>query len=86
MDDENILLNLEELVEKLTLELRYEKGDFVGGLYRYNNKEQIIINKDLNTKQKINVLANELKVKVNIENLYLVPALREVIEHASSLA
>ncbi|MFQ5824211.1 MAG: hypothetical protein ACE5JB_09170 [bacterium] len=85
MTDEDILLELERLVAELSIEVRYEKGDFMGGLCRYREKEQMIINKELNIRQKINVLAKELRVKLDLENLYIVPALREVMENASNL-
>ncbi len=86
MNDDDLLFNLEELVVKSTICLRYEMGDFKGGLYRYNQKEQFLINKDLSVKQKINILAFELKKKLDFDDLYLVPALREVIENASGMA
>jgi hypothetical protein len=85
MSDEELLQGLESLVTEHSLEVRYEKGDFLGGLYRYKNEEQIVINKDLPIKQKIKILANELNTKLDLESLYLVPALREVIENASRL-
>lgn len=85
MTDEDILQGLERLMAELSIEVRYENGDFMGGLYRYRNIEQIIINKELNTRQKINVFARELRAKLDLENLYIVPALREVIENASNL-
>lgn len=85
MSDEELLQRLENLVTEHSLEIRYEKGDFWGGLYRYKNEERIVINKDLPIKQKIKILANELNVKLDLESMYLVPALREVIESASHL-
>jgi hypothetical protein len=85
MNDETLLSSLEELLTKLAIELRYEKGDFVGGLYRYNNSEQMILNKDLSLANKINILASELREKIDFDNLYMVPALREVIENAGRM-
>jgi hypothetical protein len=85
MNDEDILQELEGLLAKLSIEVRYEKGDFLGGLCRYGDKEQMIINKELTINQKINVLANELRAKPDLESLYIVPALREVIKNASHL-
>ena len=85
MDDKAILEGLEELLSSLAISLRYDKGDFVGGIYRYRGQEQVLINKELNLKQKINVLANELSMRIDLDNCYLVPALREVIENASRL-
>ncbi|MFQ5707706.1 MAG: hypothetical protein ACE5HO_09675 [bacterium] len=85
MTKEEMLQQLEELAERLPLRVRFEKGDFKGGLYRYKDDEEILINKDLSTEQKINIMAKELKTKLDVEGLYLLPALREVIESAGSL-
>ncbi len=85
MNEEDLLQELENLAAKLALNLRYEKGDFQGGFYRYKEKQQIVINKDLSTRQKVNILARELKAMIDLENFYLLPALREVIENASDL-
>ena len=85
MKEEDILQSLEELFRCQEVELRYEKGDFMGGFYRYKDKSQVVINKDLNMQQKINLLARELRLNLDLDTLYLVPALREVVENASSV-
>jgi hypothetical protein len=85
MTEEEALAKLESLLGDLGIEVRYESGDFSGGLYRYNTKHQIILNKDLNLKQKITIIIEELKNHVDLDNLYIVPVLREVIENANCL-
>ena len=85
MHDDDILQSFEKLLTDLEVELRYEKGDFQGGICRYKEKKQLILNKNLNSNQKIVIMANELKTNFDLDNLYLVPALREVIGNAGSL-
>lgn len=85
MEQEKILDELESLLANLAIELRYEKGDFVGGFYRYKDRQQIVINKDLTINQKIRIIAQELRSNSELESVFLVPALREVIENASSV-
>ena len=85
MHDDDILQSFEKLLIDLEVELRYEKGDFQGGIYRYKEKQQLILNKNLNANQKIIIMANELKTNFDLDNLYLVPALREVIGNAGRL-
>jgi hypothetical protein len=85
MEQETILQNLETLLSDLSIELRYEKGQFSGGLYRYKEKKEIIVNKDLTIMQKINILAKVLRENDDLDKLYIIPALREVIEDGSSL-
>lgn len=83
MEQENILEKLESLLVDLSIELRYEKGDFVGGFYRYKDRQQIVINRDLTINQKISIIAQELRANSELEGIFLVPALREVIQDAS---
>ena len=85
MHDDDVLQSFEKLLTDLEVELRYEKGDFQGGICRYKEKRQLILNKNLNSNQKIMIMANELKSNFDLDNLYLVPALREVIGNAGSL-
>lgn len=85
MNENEILQGLEKLYADLEIELRYERGDFFGGLFRYRDRQRAVVNRDLNDSQKISILARELRGKVDLEKLYLVPVLREVIENASGL-
>jgi hypothetical protein len=85
MNENEILQSLEKLYADLDIEIRYEKGDFLGGLFRYRDQKMAIINRDLNSAQKINILARELQGKIDLEKMYLVPVLREVIENASRM-
>jgi hypothetical protein len=85
MNDNEILQSLEKLYADLAIEIRYERGDFMGGVFRYREQQKAVVNRDLNSSQKISILARELRGKVDLEKLYLVPVLREVIENASSV-
>jgi len=75
----HILRELETLCSNLGIDLRYEKGDFEGGLCRVENNQLLIINKALSDQAKIRVLARELGT-LELENIYMVPALRRIID------
>lgn len=85
MTEELILENLEKLLTDLNVDLRYEKGNFHGGLYRYRDKCAVVINKDLNVNHKITIVATELQKNFDLDSLYVIPALREVIGNAGRL-
>jgi len=85
MEDVIKLENFEKLLSDLSIELRFEKGDFRGGLYRYKEREELVVNKHLPVEQKVQVIARELKNRMDLDSLYIMPALREIIENASSL-
>lgn len=81
MKETEILSALEELVPQLGMELRYEKGDFHGGMCRVGDRRLILINSRLQPSQKIQILVSEL-ARCNLSNVYIVPAVRELIEQA----
>lgn len=83
MKEEEILSGLEKVVESLQIELRYEKGDFSGGYCVLKDKPLMIVQSNLNAAQKIKVIAREL-AQMDLQNVFLVPALREVIDEAKS--
>jgi hypothetical protein len=79
MKENEILGHFEELTQNLSIDLRYEKGDFSGGLCRVNDKQIMIINKKLSADQKIKVFASAI-AQLNLDNIYILPAIREIIE------
>jgi hypothetical protein len=79
MKENEILGHFEELTQNLSIDLRYEKGDFSGGLCRVDDKQIMIINKKLSDDQKIKVLASAI-AQLNLDNIYILPAIREIIE------
>lgn len=79
MKENEILGHFEELTQNLSIDLRYEKGDFAGGLCRVNDKQIMIINKRLPDDQKIKIFANAI-AQLNLDNIYILPAIREIIE------
>ncbi len=83
MKEEEILSGLEKILASLHIDLRYEKGDFSGGYCVLKEKPMMIVQNSLSTPQKIKVLAREL-AQMDLQNVFLVPALREVIDEAVS--
>lgn len=81
MKEEEILSGLEKLVESLSIQLRYEKGDFAGGYCVLQEKRMMIVNSSLNPAMRIKVLARELAT-MNLDDMFVVPALRDVIAEA----
>lgn len=79
MTHDQILKELEDLSEKSSITLRYEKGDFDGGYCVLKDERIIVINKRLVIQKRASVLAQAL-AEVGIEEVYLKPAVREFIE------
>ena len=79
MKAQNILEGFENLIQNLSIDLRYEKGDFAGGLCHMQGKSVFIINNKLPVENKIRLIASELR-SLELKHIYIRPALREIIE------
>jgi len=79
MKETEIVEALETVARSLDVEVRYEKGDFAGGLCKVGAKNMIVLHRDDPANKKINVLARELR-EFDLDRIYLVPALRELID------
>ncbi|MDA2934018.1 hypothetical protein MYX82_06710 [Acidobacteria bacterium AH-259-D05] len=78
MQDREVLEQLEELVFQLGLELRWEEGEFTGGICRLKHKRIFLVNRSLPTFEKIRVLCRELS-QADLSRIFVLPALRELI-------
>lgn len=76
---ENTLQDLKSLAQQMGAKVRFERGDFKGGYCLLREDKIIVINKLANTQRKVKTLASALK-ELDIEDVYLTPKLREVIE------
>ncbi len=76
-----ILQALEELAEKIGIEIRFEKmGTLAGGLCRIHDGRVILINKNLSEASKVELLANELATeREKMESIYILPEIRELL-------
>lgn len=82
MTRENILKELEELAERIGIEVRFERmGTLSGGLCRIRDGEVILINKHLSTASKNELLARELALeKDKLEKVFILPEIRELLD------
>ena len=76
---EKILQELKDLAQQLGAVVRFEKGDFKGGYCLLKENKIIVINKMANYQRKVMILAAALK-ELGIEEMYLSPKIREVID------
>ena len=76
---EEIIQDLKALALQLGAEVRFEKGDFKGGYCLLKENKVIVINKMANLQRKAMILSMALK-ELGIEQIYLTPKLREIID------
>ena len=80
MNSDKLFSEFENLDEKLGLKILKGKGDFIGGICTVNNKTVIVVNKQKPMEQRLKTIANSL-VKLNLEEIFIVPAVRDYIEN-----
>lgn len=80
---EEILQDLKSLAAEMGATVRFEKGDFKGGYCLVKDSKVIVINKMANFQRKVMILSAALK-ELGIDNVYITPKLREVIDEMST--
>jgi hypothetical protein len=73
------LRELEAVAQRLSIPIRYERGEMRGGLCRLHGRLQIIVNTDLSEEDKADVLAESL-AQTDLDTVYLPPRLRYDLE------
>ncbi len=79
---EEIIQDLKALAAQLGAEVRFEKGDFKGGYCLLKENKIIVINKMANLQRKVMILCMALK-DLGIDQIYLTPRVREIIDEMS---
>ena len=70
---------LEAVAARLSIPVRYERGEMRGGLCRIGGRWQIIINADLEDEEKREILMESL-ARTDLGSVYVPPRLRREIE------
>ena len=83
LNEKSTLNQLEELVNNLGIELRYEKikkesSFFPGGLCTISGKKLLIINSQASMEDKIQIFIRAVK-DFDIDDVFVKPALREML-------
>jgi hypothetical protein len=76
---EEIIQDLRSVASQLGASVRFEKGDFKGGYCLLKESKVIVINKNANLQRKAMILSVALK-ELGVDEIYLNPKLRELIE------
>jgi len=74
-----IYMEFEKLATKMDFKIIHGVGDFNGGFCNIKGDKLIVLNKKKPIEQRLNILRSIFE-KFNLENKFLVPALRKYIE------
>lgn len=81
---ESILQDLKNLASQMGATVRFERGDFKGGYCILKESKIIVINKLANLQRKVMTLSAAL-TELGIDEMYLTPRLREIIEEMGEI-
>ncbi len=84
MDETEALSAFETLAKALDIEVRYEKGDFKSGICRVQDKNMILVQKNIDNDQKIFVLARDLAA-FNLDHVYIMPELKQIFQQVREM-
>jgi len=79
LKEEEIFGHFEKLADQLTVTILEGKGDFEGGYCTVNGDQFVVLNKTRPLEQRLRVLARSFS-GIELDEQYMVPALREFIE------
>lgn len=81
---EKLLQDLRQIAQEMGAKVMFERGDFKGGYCILKDDRTIVINKLSTLQRKVIILTNALK-ELGVDDKYLTPKLREVIEEISEV-
>ncbi len=82
--EEKRLQQLIDLLEKLSIEVKYDRGFFRGGLVRYRDRLILYLNRKAETQSKIDLILEELKL-IHIPEKYLTDDLKRILNKQQTL-
>jgi hypothetical protein len=82
-ETKQLLAELEEVVNRLGYNLRYEKGNFEGGYCLLKESRLFVINSRSEAEKRIGIIARNLK-EIGIDDIFVKPQIREVIEQENT--
>jgi hypothetical protein len=79
---ESLLQELKQIAQEMGAKVRFERGDFKGGYCILKEDRTIVINKLSTFQRKVIILTTALK-ELGVNDIYLPPKIREIIEEIS---
>ena len=78
MNEDKIFKELEELLGKLSIKIKYGKGYFKGGLCRYREEQYIYLNRTEDKEKHISLILSELE-KMDLKDIDLSQTVEEIL-------
>lgn len=78
MNEDKIFKELEELLGRLSIKIKYGRGYFKGGLCRYRQEQYIYLNRTENKEKHISLILSELE-KMDLKGIDLSETVEEFL-------
>jgi|TARA_B100000809_G_scaffold256974_1_gene297782 hypothetical protein len=85
MKKEKLYAEFENLGQRLGVKIIKGKGNFSGGICVVKDETVIVVNKMKPIEHRLKILATSF-IDYNLDDIYMIPALRAYIENTRSLA
>jgi hypothetical protein len=78
MEDNQLFIELEELLQKLSIKIKYGRGYFKGGLCRYKEDKFLYLNRSDDKEQHISIILSELE-NIDLKDMELNKTIGELL-------
>lgn len=78
MNNEQLLGELQQLLQELSIQIRFGKGFFTGGLCRYKDQQYLYLNKAQDSDQQIALIITEIK-KLDLNGVDINPTISKLL-------
>jgi hypothetical protein len=83
MEDNQVFKELEELLEKLSITIKYGRGYFRGGLCRYKEEKYLYLNRSDDKDKHISIILSELK-HIDLNGIELSKSIGELLSKSEA--
>ena len=83
-NSEDLIKELEILLRDLSIELKYSKGNFQGGICRYKDRKMLYLNRTQPVDIHVSLIISELKkININLDEQKISPTIRKLLQNSS---
>ena len=83
MEDHQVFNELEELLGKLTIKIKYGRGYFKGGLCRYREEKYLYLNRSDDKDRHISIILSELE-NIDLNGIELSKSIGELLSKSEA--
>ena len=83
MEDNQVFKELEELLEKLSITIKYGRGYFRGGLCRYKEEKYLYLNRSDDKDKHISIILSELE-HIDLNGMELSKSIGELLSKSEA--